>query len=258
MILPTITTAGFVQRLLSLLPTAWFSDEAIAPGGNLYAILYGAGLIEHQHLGQLQYQSLQTRIATAMDTNLEAIANDFFGVGQFPRLLSIVSDVYVPETDSAYSARIRTELLAPQSTIAAIQAAVNLYIADVYSLATSQGVAMDYDTEGGLDTYGYYDNSIVGDLARGVPTGTVFDIQSNPVFAAQINLQPGQFAIFFSFPLNLDREGFFLNHGFLNRGSYLITNSLVVGQPLSPALAAIVAEVKAEGFQPVWAYQQGA
>jgi len=254
--LPTISVTGWVQRVISLLPRPWFSDEALAPGGLTYAVLYGAASVFNLHLGQLQYWLPQTRIATATDSNLEAIANDYFGTGNFPRYVVASGGTYTPESDAAYSLRIREALLAPQNTLEAIRRVVQDYIDNVYGLATSVGVNMNNDTQGGLDTYGYFDAHFATLLSRGTPTVRVFDWQSDPMSAAEVDLLFGQFCIFFTFASSLPQEGFFLNHSYTNRGYYLLSPT-IAGGPLTPQLGALVQAVKATGLQPLWVYARG-
>lgn len=99
-------TNDFVARLKSVLPR-WFSDTA--PIAN--AILTGLATTGAFLYSLVTYAALQVRIATATDGFLDMISADFFGVG-LPR--------YAGETDAAFRARIKANLLLPRGTRAGI------------------------------------------------------------------------------------------------------------------------------------------
>jgi hypothetical protein len=90
-------------RLLALLPLRWFPDAAPVLSSLLAGISEGWAWL----YAMLGYVRLQTRIATATDSFLDLIAQDFFGA-VLPRKSG--------ETDSAFRARIQAALFRPRAT----------------------------------------------------------------------------------------------------------------------------------------------
>jgi hypothetical protein len=104
-----------VDKLLSKLPSSWFSDSAKTQGGILYALLKAfANGLDYVEAGAA-YVKAQTRIGTATDDNLEKIAFDFFG-DNFDRRSG--------EPDESYRSRIIQELFRDKVTRQAIIDAV--------------------------------------------------------------------------------------------------------------------------------------
>lgn len=70
-----------IDKLISLIPSGWFSDTAKTQGGILYALLsaFAKGL-DYISDG-IAYVKAQTRIKTAFGDNLDKISTDFFGTG---------------------------------------------------------------------------------------------------------------------------------------------------------------------------------
>jgi hypothetical protein len=91
------------SRLQALLPLRWFPDATPVLSSVLSGLSDGWAWL-HAMLG---YVSQQTRIATATDSFLDLISQDFLGAA-LPRRFG--------ETDSAFRARIRHELLRPRAT----------------------------------------------------------------------------------------------------------------------------------------------
>jgi hypothetical protein len=98
--------ADMLARLRSVLPARWFPDVAPVLDG----VLSGIACAWSWSYGQLAYVKQQTRIATATDTWLDIIAQDFFG----SRLAR------KGRTDPAFRARIQLELLRERGTRAAV------------------------------------------------------------------------------------------------------------------------------------------
>ena len=110
----------FVSRLRATLPGGWFANTAtgqVSQTPILDALLTGLGSAWAGVYGLLAYATNQTRIATATDSFLDMIAEDFFALGL----------VRLPqETDAAFSARIRANLLPDAVTRAALIARVTM------------------------------------------------------------------------------------------------------------------------------------
>jgi hypothetical protein len=99
----TGTLANMLARLASLLPPRWFPDRAPI----LAAVLSGLAEGWAWLYAMLGYVKLQTRIATATDTLLDLVSQDFFA-GALPRRFG--------ESDAAFRVRIQRELLRPRAT----------------------------------------------------------------------------------------------------------------------------------------------
>ncbi|HQU05270.1 MAG TPA: hypothetical protein PLT25_11225 [Acidocella sp.] len=92
-----------LARLKMVLPARWFGD--ITP--ILDAVLCGLAWAWSGLFEILQYVRQQSRLVTASGMFLDIASGDYFG-GNLPRRLG--------ETDSAFSARLRTNLIAPRAT----------------------------------------------------------------------------------------------------------------------------------------------
>ena len=97
------------SRLLALLPLRWFPDSMPVVSTVLSGLSDGWAWL-HAMLG---YVGQQTRIATATDSFLDLISQDFLGAA-LPRRFG--------ETDSAFRGRIQRELLRPRATRPALVA----------------------------------------------------------------------------------------------------------------------------------------
>jgi hypothetical protein len=97
----------FAARLRSLLPPAWFPDNAPV----LTAILEGFAATWSALYALLTYVQAQDRIGTATGGWLDGKAMDFLGPAFIRRL---------NESDAAFSLRVRKEILRPRNTRAAI------------------------------------------------------------------------------------------------------------------------------------------
>lgn len=215
----------WTYRVLNLLPSGWFSSSAMTGGGVLYA--FAAGLLVNFpfHSNQISYWNLQTRIKTATDINLTYIADDFFGVGNFPRLPG--------ESDSSYSARIIAEVLSPANTCPAIQEAAQTYINDTYAIS-------------------------------GQITITVFDLMTNAAAYEALGLSPPEFVVLWGFqpPAGM---GWFLGrslsgNSYLGGSTFIFGTGPFLplyGGSIDPGLAAVVANKDSEGTVPVYAGQWG-
>jgi hypothetical protein len=244
----------WTQRVIATFPKVWAQSSSFQPGGGMYTLVFNtAGLTFLFLKGAIDYTQLQTRIATATDLNLEAIANDFFGANNFPRfyLLDAAGLNLVPETDEQYSQRISNGIFAPKNTIAAIQAVVQLYLTTQYIAETVSNVMLlGEGTAGGLGTRGGLDG--VSKSVPELPQVTVFDRKSNPALSTKIGLQPSQFCILFSYG-GLSSSGFFVGRSFLGRSDYLVNPAIQIIAPITSTLDGIVRATKAVGTVPVYA-----
>ncbi|MGE4482003.1 hypothetical protein [Acidocella sp.] len=99
--------ADMVSRIRQMLPGRWFADQAPV----LNAVLNGLGQGWAGIYTFLQQVRAQTRIATATGIFLDIAALDYFG-NALPRRAG--------EGDSAFSARLKANLLAPRATRAGL------------------------------------------------------------------------------------------------------------------------------------------
>lgn len=95
--------ADMASRLLDLLPLRWFADESPV----LSALLSGLADGWSWLYSMLAYVRLQTRIATATDSFLDLVSQDFFAAA-LPRRTG--------ESDAAFRVRIQRELLRDRAT----------------------------------------------------------------------------------------------------------------------------------------------
>ena len=103
----------WIDRFRAVLPRRWFPDRGSAP--TLDAALAGLGAAWDALFAQLAYVRAQARLATATGAWLDARAQDYLG-GRLPRREA--------ESDAAYSARVRAEILRPRGTHPALIKAV--------------------------------------------------------------------------------------------------------------------------------------
>lgn len=103
--------ADMLARLLTLLPLRWFPD--VAP--LLSAVLAGVAEAPSWLYAMLSYTRLQTRIATATDSFLDLVAQDYFATTLVRRS---------GEGDTAFRARIMRDLLRDRATRPAMIAAL--------------------------------------------------------------------------------------------------------------------------------------
>ncbi|MGH6821950.1 MAG: hypothetical protein ACREC4_00410 [Methylocella sp.] len=100
-----------LRRLKNVLPP-WFGDEIPL----IDALLSAPANVLAQVYQQILYARLQTRIATATETWLDAIARDFFGFGLQRR---------AAEQDAPYRQRIKLEIFRQRITRSALSRAIH-------------------------------------------------------------------------------------------------------------------------------------
>ena len=232
----------WASRLISLLPSEWFSSTAITGGGVLYSVAQGIVSNFPFHTMQASYQTLQTRISTATDTNLDQISTDFFGI-TLPRLPG--------ESDTSFRARIKAAIVAPKSTIAAIQNAVDFYYANIYVIPAG---VLSLDTGGALDTWGSLD--MTGGGIIDLPTATIWDQMTDPTDASIYGITPTQFVVEAVFPIRKG-TGWALTYTPITYSACFVFISLMpFPGVVDPNLEQIVTEYKAEGCIPVYRYHR--
>ena len=203
---------------------------------------------------QVAYVNQQKRILSSQADNLDSIANDVFGSGNFPRRLTVNGLALVAETDPIFAARMAAAIIAPNNTLLAIQTAVQSYLTVGYAAAVALNAqVLGLDTAGGLDTWGALDGR--SSTLPPIPACSVFDIQSNPALATSVGLIAGDFCVLFTYG-GLNAAGMFLNYAKLNF-AYLVPDKLQIIPPLNSALAGIVQSTKAQGMRPIYADNRG-
>lgn len=218
---------GFGQRLVSVLPASWFPGTSLTAGATPISLtevpvadlMQGYGFGFAANYTELTYTQLQTRLATATDTNLDQASIDFFG-GVLPRVFG--------ESDTSFRARIMQLVICPQPTIPGLQAVLSAYMTallaaprsfvslgddtsgamdtgqgamDVTTPATGAGSLVkpfSFDNAGAMDNgQGFFDESATGGSA---PYVYVFDQQSDPVTSALLGVVPPNFCVAILFP----------------------------------------------------------
>jgi len=101
--------ATWTLRLRRLLPRGWFAEAGSTP--LLDGLLSGLGYAHAQLSSWIAFARTQTRLATASDIFLDGLAADFLGT-RISRQDG--------ESDDAFRARIRREILRPRGTRAAL------------------------------------------------------------------------------------------------------------------------------------------
>lgn len=123
------------------------------------------------------------------------------------------------ETDVSYRARVIQRLTLPPTTIPTIAAIVQSWL-----------VAFGY---------GY------------LPV-IVFDAQSNPTLALQVEISPPEFCILIAYQTSSPTV-WYLDESFLDVNTFLGGREATIVDPLTPAFDALVRSIKAEGTVPVYA-----
>lgn len=100
-------TDDMLRRQKAVLPRGWFPDVPPVLDG----VLTGFATVAAHIAALIAYGRLQTRLSTATDGWLDLLAYDFFGL-RFKRALN--------ESDDAWRARIKAEILRPRATRASI------------------------------------------------------------------------------------------------------------------------------------------
>lgn len=109
------TPDQWAVRLINTQPAQWFSDEAKAPGGVLYSLMYAIGqVLQTLQLG-LQYSYDSVYLQMAVGSALDMAAQDFYG----ETVLRLPG-----ESDAAFSSRIMAGLFSPVATYEAVYNAV--------------------------------------------------------------------------------------------------------------------------------------
>ena len=261
---PAVASTGtgspfdFKSRLVRMYPNRWTTQRALntsgpsATNGRLGALFMGLGYALSLSFGQLMYAKNQTRWKTRSDSNLDQSNADVLGT-LWPR--------FSGELDFPFSARTVAWITTFGPTQQGLTNAVNAYLAALANTLTFQGpVGLDsagaldtagsldqpvfqpvgapqqlqgLDTQGALDTYGALDRAL--GTGNG-PQVIVFDATNNPGLAAMISpvIADPEFCIYFRFP------------GLPDSNIHPIA-------PYSQALAAVIAAIKAEGTEVVWA-----
>lgn len=102
-----VTELEFTQWLISYFPSRWFSNEAQAPGGGLYATAAALASDDVKVYARvLQFYNSIT-LTNAVGTQIDDIVKDYFG-NKLPRLPG--------EGDAAYKGRAVTRLMLPVGT----------------------------------------------------------------------------------------------------------------------------------------------
>lgn len=112
---PELTIDELITRLLSFMPTNWFSPEARSRGGNLYALLKAFADNNLKLYAPVLSTQAQLAMTSATGAQLDGIARDFFG-DKLPRMTG--------ESDPAYRGRIVSRLFLPVGTREGMRAAL--------------------------------------------------------------------------------------------------------------------------------------
>ncbi len=145
--------SSFASRLRALLPRGWFADPGSTPF--LDGVLGGLAFLHASGWAWVRFAAAQLRLATATGEFLDMLSGDFLGVS-LPRRPG--------ETDDAFRARIRREILRPKGTRAALVAEV---------LAVTGNVPTIVEPTNATDCGGYGSRSVAGGGGGGLAYGRV-------------------------------------------------------------------------------------
>lgn len=240
--------ADFTQRVLALIPRSWFGDVAWTVTGILYQFIFALMVNEPFHWQQIAYQTLQTRLLTATDTNLDQISSDFFGT-ELPRISG--------ESDSSFRIRIQQAIIAPKATCQAIQDAANFYFSNIYEEPfNTLYPLMGLNIIGGLNTRGGLNGP--DNIVQVLPSVVVWDQITDPEDAATYDIAPPDFVVDIDFPVRTG-TGWFLKYTALTYESYVFDTKTLTDLPtdeIDPGLKNVVDETRAEGTVPVYKYHR--
>lgn len=112
-VIPEITPDQWAQRQVKLFPEDWTSYDAKNPGGVLYSLFKSFGVDLERTIENVEYDRKASRIKEAIDSALDAVAKDFFGVvAGFPADITRNPS----EPDESFRNRIIASLLLPAAT----------------------------------------------------------------------------------------------------------------------------------------------
>jgi hypothetical protein len=135
--------ADLFTRLRSIIPSSWFPADAPVASALINAAAWALSSI----YAQITYATLQTRIKTATDSNLDLISQDFFG-NTLPR--------FINELDGAFRARILANLFVKGPTRRAMSAVLGLVTGRVPDIFEPSNPT----DSGGWDGGAFWDSSM--------------------------------------------------------------------------------------------------
>lgn len=107
-VIPSIDKEAWAHRLISLFPKPWTGHDAKQKSGAQHALFQAIGVELERTIDNVEYDLLASRIATALDSALDACAADYFSATEgFPSNI-----IRTPgEPDASFRARILAALL---------------------------------------------------------------------------------------------------------------------------------------------------
>lgn len=125
LVIPHLEEEAWAQSLLAVYPADWTGDQAKEAGGILFSLFKSMG-VDLKHVNeQVEYAFKTTRIETAIDVGLDAVAQDFFGDGSIAGFPQDV--IRVPgEPDESFRKRIKASLLLEAGTREALIKTIEL------------------------------------------------------------------------------------------------------------------------------------
>lgn len=245
---PSLTTTNYATLQTSALWTkgpAWWSDAARASGGVAWALAYAFAKIFGSLDASTQQRLQVARIQSSAGTDVDSWAYDFLGQW-LPR--------YTGESDTSFKSRVYAALVAPKTTLQAIQNIVQAYFTAISQL-TFAGLAFDSESGSFDSSVGSFDavtSSVV------VPASIlVWDRQSRPDLANLYNVNPknndGSFVIQLGYAT--DSGAWFLDNSALDYETFLLNIDQWQLSAPDPRLGALVNFVKAAGAKPLYLIQ---
>lgn len=243
------------SRIVSLLAAPWWGSDSLVFGGNTYGLaeVLGTPFVAVKKL--INKVGGDFRLQSAQGSAVDAIADDLFGVGAFPRGYTYVNGAFQLIDDATYATLIRNNLTLPINTIAGITARVQVYLQYYYQEQAAQDrQLLGLDTSGGLDSWGALDGG--ASQLPPLPSVEVFDLASDPVKSASIGLTDSQFCVYFKYG-SPKSEPMYAGSSYVGRSNYSVGAKIRVIPALTAELGALVNSIRAQGMQPVYADDMG-
>jgi len=192
---PSLSDSGYAALLTSKLPRGWFSGAALAdepgdgsPSGIAYAIAYAIGAaLAALDQGQTQVNLGRARLGPSVGADIDSWSTDMVGptFGRYPQ-----------ESDALFISRNMLMVSRPRCSINALQKFVTQFYASILAGWNVTGSeALGFDTAGGFEVSGAFNNPPAPSVPKNPPPVTVWDGMTQPALAAALGVTPLQFVI---------------------------------------------------------------
>jgi len=242
-----ISSAGYASEGTRKLPTGWFVESELVPGGEAYAVALAGSAGVSTFDAQAEGLKIAQRVQTAEDADLDSFLADFFGEAcPFPRLPG-------GESDDSYRKMALVLLPAPSSTVPNLEIVAQAHL----DRLGNGGVAkvVDWQTDPGtMQALGYPDQV----AASGVFVLLAYwpaTVGANQLVCDTTGVSnPGGSPAYYTFVGQVPQGGFWLDYSYLDY-DYLLPPQDVVSTmpPWDAQLDALIKARKTAGRKVVYA-----